>query len=48
MEAELIYLRKKPIFPESVDTDSGSIKQFLQFIGENEDMQHYSGVLLQT
>ena len=36
------------MFPESVDTNSGSIKQFLRFIGENENMEHYSDVLLQT
>ena len=36
------------MFPQSVDTNSGDIKQFLQFIGENEDMKHYSDVLLQT
>ena len=39
------------MFPESVDTnkyDSIHIKHFLRSIGKNEDIEHYSDVLLQT
>ena len=36
------------MFPESVDINNDKSDLFLRFIGEKEDMEHYSDVMLQT